>query len=45
METLSRVPTFDGTKYEGMLNAAMQVSKGCGLDILWVGPIIASGVL
>lgn len=30
METISRVPTFDGAKYEGMLNSAMQVSGFAG---------------
>lgn len=31
METLSRVPKFDGPKYEGMLNAAMQVCALLGM--------------
>ncbi len=37
METLSRVPKFDGPKYEAMLNSAMQV---CTLPRDGVGVLI-----
>ena len=35
METISRIPKFDGSKYEAMLNTAMQVRRGVAMRGVW----------